>query len=154
MAAKKLVPVRVKSGTYYHREKGKESADKVYKAHEENNNVLLLPAEEAKSLLERFVNKFEILNEIEYKLPENTSEESSEEESSEEESEEGGEASGDEDFGTEVTKSFDEAKGTKCQVYVNGNNLYTVIGPEGEVIKKEVSEAAARKTLKKFQPAE
>ena len=51
MAAKKLVPVRVKSGTYYHREKGKESADKVYKAHEENNNVLLLPPEEAKSLL-------------------------------------------------------------------------------------------------------
>ena len=151
MAAKKLIPVRVKSGTHIHKEmKNDKEVEVVYKAHEENNNVLFMGVAEAKSLLERFVNKFEILNEIEYKPP---VEEPAPELESEDEGEGEETASDDEDFGTEVTKSFDEAKGTKCKVFTK-DNLYTVIGPEGEIMKKNVSETSVRKSLKKMQPTE
>lgn len=150
MAAKKAIPVRVKAGTFINKEmKNGKEVEVVYKAHEENN-ILFVGVAEAKELLERFVNKFEILNEIEYKPPveEPAPEPESEDEGKEEET-----ASGDEDFGTEVTKSFEESKGTKCKVFVK-DNLYTVIGPEGEVMKKNVSEVSARKSLKKMQPTE
>jgi len=151
MAAKKAIPVRVKAGTFINKEmKNGKEVEVVYKAHEENN-ILFVGVAEAKELLERFVNKFEILNEIEYKPPveEPAPEPESEDEGKEEET-----ASGDdEDFGTEVTKSFEESKGTKCKVFAK-DNLYTVIGPEGEVMKKNVSEVSARKSLKKMQPTE
>lgn len=150
MAAKKAIPVRVKAGTFINKEmKNGKEVEVVYKAHEENN-ILFVGVAEAKELLERFVNKFEILNEIEYKPPveEPASEPESEDEGKEEET-----ASGDEDFGIEVTKSFEESKGTKCKVFTK-DNLYTVIGPEGEVMKKNVSEVSARKSLKKMQPTE
>jgi hypothetical protein len=151
MAAKKSVPVRLKTGTYIHKEKrnGKEE-DVVYKAHDEKCNVIFVGVAEAKELLERFVNKFEIINEIEYKAPEQPD---SEPETEEVEEEVETPAGGDEDYGTEVTKSFDESKGTKCKVYIK-NDLYTVIGPEGEVIKQGVNENSARKSLKKMQPTE
>jgi len=151
MATKKLVPVRVKTGTHYHKEmRNNKEEDVCYKAHEENNNIVFLSLEDAKSLLERFVNKFEIVHEIEYKLP---TPETPAEPAEEEEKEEVETPSAEDDYGTEVTKSLEESKGTKCKVYTK-DNLYTVIGPEGEIIKQGVSETSARKTLKKMQPTE
>lgn len=145
MAAKKNIPVRLKSGSFVNKEivDGKE-VEVTYKAHEKN--MLFLGVAEAKDLIERFQNKFEILNQIEYKMPEES--EPKPEEAPEEPSE-----STEEDYGTEVTKSFDEAKGTGCTVYTK-DNLYTVINSDNEVVKQGISEVAVRKTLKKLQPIE
>ena len=148
MAAKKSIPVRVRAGTHYHREvvNGKV-VETVYKAHE-TNNILFLGVAEAKELTEKFQNKFEILNEIEYKIPEVPEPDPAPAEEPEEESTDTGT-----DYGTEVTKSFAEANGTNCTVYTK-DNLYTVIGPEGEVVKQGVSENAARKALKRLSNPE